>query len=184
MVGFYHVADAMEELCVGLHAYPPFGDWMVRAPGDEDLKRGGCCSHSTATTMEGKSGATFGSHKFFFRLKLGLFSTALIASCMPWCSLPWTRNEFPRQVVAVSVLYHKPPLGSYKEYNFDTLHQQQGSAFSCCVSIFVSELRTHGPQIWMAPPKDSRLFPPRRARSSVIVRAALNELYYFTYHRE
>ncbi len=66
MVGFYHVAGATEALHVVLHAHPPFGDWMVRAPGDEDLKWGGCCPRSMAMTMEGKPGATVGSHKFFF----------------------------------------------------------------------------------------------------------------------
>jgi putative hemolysin len=26
---------------------------------------------------------------------------------MPWCSLPWKRNEFPRQACAASVPHHK-----------------------------------------------------------------------------
>ncbi len=83
-----------EALCVVLHTHPPVGDWMVRAPKDEELKQGGCCPRSTATTMEGKSGATGGSHKSFFLLKTTTIFHCTIASCMPWCSLPWKRNEF------------------------------------------------------------------------------------------
>ena len=41
-----------------------------------------------------------------------------IASCMPWCSLPWKRNEFPRQACTASVPHHNsltflPPFFSY-----------------------------------------------------------------------
>ena len=107
MVGFYHVAGTTEALCVVLHAHPPVGEWMVRTPGDEELKRGGCCPRSTATTMEGKSGATGGSHKFFFPLKTTTIFHCTIASCMPWCSLPWKWNEYPRQACTASVPHHK-----------------------------------------------------------------------------
>ncbi len=105
MVGFYHVAGATKALRVVSHTHPPVGDWMVRAPGDEDLKRGGCCLRSTATMMEGKSGATVGSHKFF-PLKTTTIFHCTIASCMPWWSLPWKRNEFPRQPCTASVPHH------------------------------------------------------------------------------
>jgi hypothetical protein len=33
-----------------------------------------------------------------------------IASCMPWCSLPWKRNEFPRQACTASVPHHNQVL--------------------------------------------------------------------------
>ena len=97
VVGFYHIAGATEALSVVSHTHPPVKDWMVRVPRDEDLKWGGCCPRSTAMTMEGKSGATVGSHKFYFPLKTKTIFHCTIASCMPWCSLPWKRNEFPRQ---------------------------------------------------------------------------------------
>ena len=66
MVGFDHVTGVTEAFCVASHANPPVGDWMVRAPGDEEMIRGGCCPRSPAMTMEGKLAATGGSHKFFF----------------------------------------------------------------------------------------------------------------------
>ena len=65
VVDFYHVAGATEALCIISHTHLPVGDWMVRAPGNKEMKRGGCCPRSTATTMEGKPGATGGSHTFF-----------------------------------------------------------------------------------------------------------------------
>ena len=57
-------------------------------------------------------------------LKTTTILRCTIASCMPWCSLPWKRNEFPRQACAASVPHHKthenenrPPLcGSLSQY--------------------------------------------------------------------
>jgi hypothetical protein len=122
VVGFYHIAGATEALSVVLHTHLPIGDWMVRAPGDEELKWGGYCPRSMATTMEGKLGATGGSHKFFFPLKTTTIFQCTIASCMPWCSLPWKRNEFPRQAYAASVPHHKK-----KEYKYRRLGTEAGA---------------------------------------------------------
>jgi hypothetical protein len=65
VVGLYHVAGAMEALCVISHTHPLAGDWIVRTPGNKEMKRGGRWPRSTATTMESKPGATGGSNKFF-----------------------------------------------------------------------------------------------------------------------
>jgi hypothetical protein len=64
-VGFDRVTGATEALCVASNANPPVRDWMVRAPGDEEMIRGRCCPRSPATTMEGKPAAAGGSHNFF-----------------------------------------------------------------------------------------------------------------------
>ena len=42
-----------------------------------------------------------------FLLKTTTILHCTIASCMPWCSLPWKRNEFPMQACAASVPHHK-----------------------------------------------------------------------------
>ena len=42
VLGLYHVAAATEAVCVISHTHPPAGDWMVRAPGNKEMKRGGC----------------------------------------------------------------------------------------------------------------------------------------------
>ena len=41
-----------------------------------------------------------------FLLKTTTILHCTIASCMPWCSLPWKRNEFPMQACAASVPHH------------------------------------------------------------------------------
>ncbi len=61
-VGFDPVIGATEALRVASHANPPVGDWMVRAPGDEEMIRGSCCPRSPTMTMEGKLAAAGGSH--------------------------------------------------------------------------------------------------------------------------
>ena len=42
VVDLYHVAAATEAVCVILHTRPPAGDWMVRTPGNQEMKWGGC----------------------------------------------------------------------------------------------------------------------------------------------
>ena len=37
VVGLYHVAAATEAVQVILHAHPPAGDWMMRAPGNKEI---------------------------------------------------------------------------------------------------------------------------------------------------
>ncbi len=101
VVGFDHVNGSTEALCVALHTSPPVGDWKVRAPGDEEMIRGGCCLRSPATVMEGKLAAMGGSHKLFCCLTNRLIITA-IHLMLPWCSqLPKWNALFRWQLVCM-----------------------------------------------------------------------------------
>jgi len=42
VVGLYHLAAATEAVCVISNTHLPAGDWMVRAPGNKEMKRDGC----------------------------------------------------------------------------------------------------------------------------------------------
>ena len=42
VVGLDHVAAAPETVRIDLHTHLPAGDWMMRAPANKEMKRGGC----------------------------------------------------------------------------------------------------------------------------------------------